>query len=297
MPLNIFSNIRESKYKLIILGLLTLATLIIAIKVNIVLGVDVVYTHLFYIPLILAGIWFYKKAVYAAIFLGAFHVLINYAYSGTFIYGTFFRAAFFILIAYIVGAIAEKKDRLYAELKTSESQLRQMRDTLEQRVRERTAELNATNETLKSEIAEREKAEKALRKSRAILARAQDIAHVGNWAWDLKTNRVQWSDEVYRIYGYRPGELLPAVDQLISAAHPGDREMVRKTMEEALHQNKLFNIDFRIVLADGSVRYVNSVADKFRRDPEGNPIKLYGIIQDITGRKQVEEALRGSEER
>jgi PAS domain S-box-containing protein len=289
MGINILSNVGESRYKLIILSILTLAALFIAINVNVVLGLDVIYTHLFYIPIIIAGIWFHKKAVYVALFLGAFHILINYAVSGTFIYGTFFRAAFFLLIAYIVGAIAEKKDYLYAELKTSENQLRQMRNTLEQRVRERTGELNAINESLKKEIAERTNVEKALKKSRAILARAQSIAHVGNWAWDLKAGKQQWSDEVFRIFGRQPQDFQPTVDWLISSVHPEDRELVHRTMEEALHENKLFNIDYRIVLSDGSIRGVNSVADKYRRDPDGNPIWLYGIIQDITGRKRVED--------
>jgi len=289
MALNIFSNAGESKYKLIILGLLTLATLFVAFNVNIVLGLDVVYTHLFYIPIILAGIWFYKKAVYVALFFGAFHILINYTVSGTFIYGTFFRAAFFLLIAYIVGAIAEKKDHLYAELKISENRLRQTRDTLEQRVRERTEELYAINESLKKEIVERKNIEKALKKSRAILARAQSIAHVGNWAWDLKAGKQQWSDEVFRIFSRQPQDFQPTVDWLISSVYPEDRELVHRTMEEALHENKLFSIDYRIVLSDGSIRYVNSVADKYRRGLDGNPIWLYGIIQDITGRKRVED--------
>ena len=121
MGINILRTIGEIRYRLIILGLLTLATLFIAVNVNVILGLDVVYTHLFYIPIILAGVWFHKKAVYVALFLGAFHILINYEVSGTLVYGTLFRAVFFLMIAYIVGAIAEKKDRLYAELKGSEN--------------------------------------------------------------------------------------------------------------------------------------------------------------------------------
>lgn len=284
-----FSNVVKDRYKLLVLIILIITTLFVAIDVNIVIGLDVIYTHLFYIPIILAGIWFYKKAVYVALFLGTFHILINYMVSGTFIYGTFLRVAFFLLIACIVGAIAEKKDLLYAELKDSEGRLRQMRDNLEIRVKERTDELYAINESLKAEIAERKNIEKALRKSRAILARAQSIAHVGNWAWDLKTNQLQWSDEAFRIFGHQPGDFQPTIDWLISHAHPDDKVQVIKTIEESRHEKKLFNIDHRIVLPDGSIRYVNSVADKFRTDQFGNPVWLYGIIQDITQRKRVED--------
>lgn len=289
MKVNIFSILVRDKYKLIILGLLTLATLFVAVNVNIVLGLDVIYTHLFYIPIIMAGIWYYKKAIYVALFLGTFHILVNYFISGTFFPGPMIRAAFFLIIAYIVGAIAERKDSLYAELKESESRLLRMRDTLEIRVRERTAELNAINESLKAEIDERKGIEKALRKSRAILARAQSIAHVGNWAWDLTTDRLQWSDEVFRIFGRQPGDFQPTVDWMISCAYPDDSGQVKRAIEEARREKKLFNIDYRIVLPDGPIRYVNIVADKFRIGQAGDPLWLYGIIQEITERKRVED--------
>ena len=289
MKLDISIYAIKFEHKLIVIGALTLAMLFVAFNVNIILGIDVIYTHLFYIPIILAGVWFHKKAVYLALFLGIFYILINYMIDGTFVYGTFFRAAFFLIIAYIIGAIAERKDLLYAELKVSDDRLRETRDSLEKRVQERTSELNAINESLKTEISERKNTEKALRKSRAILARAQSIAHVGNWAWDLKTDQLQWSDEVYKIFGQQPTDFQPTLDWMISHAHPDDKERVRRTMEEARHEKKLFNIDYRIVLQDGSIRYVNNVADKFRMDQASNPLWLYGIIQDITERKRVDD--------
>ena len=289
MKIDMSSYAVKLEHRLIIICLLTLAMLFVAFNVNVILGIDVIYTHLFYIPIILAGIWFHKKAVYLALFLGAFYVLINYMIDGSFVYGTFFRAAFFLLIAYIVGAIAERKDLLYAELKVSEDHLRQTLDSLEIRVQERTSELNAINESLNSEIAERKNIEKALRKSRAILARAQSIAHVGNWAWDLKTNQLQWSDEVYKIFGQQPQDFQPTLDWMNSHVYQEDKELVRKTMEESRHEKKLFNIDYRIVLQDGSLRYVNSVADKFRMDQVNEPLWLYGIMQDITERKRVDD--------
>lgn len=144
------------------------------------------------------------------------------------------------------------------------------------------------------DISKRKKTEKALIKSRAILSRAQSIAHVGNWALDIKKNEVQWSDEIYRIVGLSLGSPLPSNDWFIIHTHPDDREMVTNALTAAINENKLFNIDYRIITADGSVRYINSVADKLRQDQAGRPIWLYGIIQDITARKQVEEALQES---
>ncbi len=144
---------------------------------------------------------------------------------------------------------------------------------------------------INQDITARKQAEKALVKSRAILSRAQDIAHVGNWAWNLKTNSMQWSDEIFRIFGHNPGDLQPTYGWLISHVHPDDRDMVEKSAEAAIKENKLFNLDYRIITADGSIRYINSVADKIRRGPAGDPIWLYGIVQDITARKQAEKAL------
>ena len=284
-----FSNVGGNRYKIIIISVITLATLFVAIYVNLVLGVSLVYTHLFYIPIILAGIWFHKKAIYVALFLGTSHVLMSYWVSSSLIFDALFRAVIFLVIAYIVGAIAEKKDHLYDELKASENKLRQMRDNLELTIQERTAKLNEINESLKSEILERNKIEKALRKSSAILSRAQTIAHVGNWAWELGTGKLQWSDEVYKIFDLSSPDLQPTVGWLISKVYPDDRELVKRSFDDALYNNKLFNIDYRILLPDGSIRYVNNVADKFKKGPGGNPLWLYGIIQDISQRKKAED--------
>ena len=73
--------------------------------------------------------------------------------------------------------------------------------------------------------------ENALKKSQAILARAQSIAHVGNWAWNLKTGQMQWSDEVYRIFGYDPGSIQPTEELLLSSVFPDDREMVTRAFD------------------------------------------------------------------
>jgi PAS domain S-box-containing protein len=403
------------RYYPAILGTSIALVVFLAIYVNLFLGIDIVYTHLFYIPIILAGIWYHRKAVYVALFLGALHIALNYLSMDSLSYSPFLRAAVFVIIAYIIGTIAAKKDLLYVTLKKSEGDLRQMRDSLEQQVRERTLELSKINESLKSEIAERKRAEdslklarfsidkatyyiawlnpdgsfnyvnealcmasgfsrrellsksiwdilpghskeawpehwrklketgsdhsestllardgrvipvenmnnylkydgkeydciyirdiserkraeNALKKSRAILARAQSIAHVGNWAWNLKTGQMQWSDELFRIFGYSPGDIIPSYDMLLSSVCPGDREMVSKTFQAAARDNILFNIDYSIVARDGAVRYVNSVADKLARDSSGNPAWIYGISQDITNRKLAEAALHDAKE-
>lgn len=141
------------------------------------------------------------------------------------------------------------------------------------------------------DITKRKRAEKELRKSREILSKAQQIAHVGNWAWDLKTGLINCSGEIFKIFGYDAQEFQPSYEFLQSRVHTDDRDLVRKSIDAVINEDRLFNIDYRIVLPDGTIRYVNNVADKLKKGHDGNPEWLYGIIQDITKRKQVENEL------
>lgn len=144
------------------------------------------------------------------------------------------------------------------------------------------------------DITKRKKAEKALRKSQYILSKAQEISHVGNWAWNLKTGRMNWSDEGFRIFGYQPQEFEPSMDWLLSRVHPDDKDMVVKAIDSTRCKQKLGSVDYRIIMPDGTIRHINTVADKLVRDDEGKPLWVYGINQDITARKQAEKALMKS---
>jgi len=141
------------------------------------------------------------------------------------------------------------------------------------------------------DITERKQAEEELKKNRWILAKSQQIAHVGNWALNLQTNKLSLSDEGYRILGYDPGEVQPSLELFISRIHPDDRHILIGSIEEARTGDKLYNIDYRIFMQDGSIRYVNSLADRIKKDSKGNPKWMYGIHQDITRRKQIEKEL------
>ncbi len=83
------------------------------------------------------------------------------------------------------------------------------------------------------DVTERKETEERLRKSEARLVEAQRIARLGNWEWEVKTDEVYWSEEVFRIYGYTPGEFVPTLDKLMEAVHPDDRDLVRKNIDGA----------------------------------------------------------------
>jgi signal transduction histidine kinase len=141
-----------------------IATLI-AVYVNIFNDTSVVYTHLFYIPIILAGIWYRKLAILVAICLGILHVAINIDLN-TFAYDSIIRAAFFIIIGYFAASFAERNFVLLNEFKDSEAKIWDIRDKLEILVQERTEELKNANDSLKKEILAKKQVEKALRNAK-----------------------------------------------------------------------------------------------------------------------------------
>ncbi|WP_424357527.1 sensor histidine kinase [Methanocella sp. MCL-LM] len=116
---------------MIFIAALVLAILI-TISINLVMGIETVYTHLFYIPIILAGIWYHKKAVYVAVFLGLIHIVANYSLHYELAYSPIVRAAIFVITAYTIGMIAEKKDEILDRLKASEGYLKILYNVLEQ---------------------------------------------------------------------------------------------------------------------------------------------------------------------
>jgi len=126
------------------------------------------------------------------------------------------------------------------------------------------------------------------------LAKAQRIAHLGHWNWDIQTHELAWSDEIYRIFGLPPQEFETTYENFLQCVHPEDRVFVERSVEEAL-QKKPFDIEHRIVLPDGEVRVVNERGE-VSFDPAGQPIRMLGTMQDITERKR-QEALQRARQR
>lgn len=144
-----------------------------------------------------------------------------------------------------------------------------------------------------TDITERKRVEKALRKSESNMARAQRAAHLGNWEWDLRTNLLFCSDEHYRMYGLEPGDY--PVDTFINLVHPDDRQYVQDSLAVALNEGKPYDVECRIVRPDGSVAVLHGEGE-VTYDENGRPACMFGIAQDITERKKAEESFaRGRE--
>lgn len=141
--------------------------------------------------------------------------------------------------------------------------------------------------TIFNEILEHKQIEQELRDSEKRLLKAQKVAHMGFFDWNLKTNEIFLSDEAYRIHGLKKKVGLSTPELVSEAVHPDDKEMVRKALENAIKGIKNYDIDYRIVWSDGSVHWVNAQA-QLTRDSEGKPVKLLGTVVDITERKIAE---------
>jgi PAS domain S-box-containing protein len=147
------------------------------------------------------------------------------------------------------------------------------------------------------DITERKQAEMVQQASEARLRRAQEIAHVGDWELTVGSGAMWASHEAFRIFGLEYAAEGLALARVQAMAVPEDRQRMDAALRALLQERRPYDEEFRILRAsDGAQRVIHSVAN-VECDPDGEPLKVVGIIQDITGRRQAEAAVRASEER
>jgi PAS domain S-box-containing protein len=141
------------------------------------------------------------------------------------------------------------------------------------------------------DVTKREEAERALRRSEANLAAAQQIAHLGSYQLEVPPDRLHWSDEIFRIVGLDPTKGQLIFEQYINRViHPHDQERVRSAVRQTITGATRLDLEYRIVRADQSVRYVHSIAEPVL-DEHGIVFKLVGTLQDVTDRKELERQI------
>lgn len=133
-----------------------------------------------------------------------------------------------------------------------------------------------------------------LKMSEKLFKQAQALTHAGNWSWDIKQNRIEWSDELYRIYGLEPRNENISYEEYIALVHPDDREKVRKLVEVANRYGKPWSFTHRLVRNNGDVRVVFATGEVLR-NAEGEPTVMIGTAQDITERQNLIDRLQESE--
>jgi PAS domain S-box-containing protein len=150
--------------------------------------------------------------------------------------------------------------------------------------------------SLVRDITEPKKIELAIILSEHKLNKAQELAHIGNWDVDLLENTDIWSDELYRIYGLSKGEIKPSLEQFLLFVHPEDLKSVQNKIQESFDAVCDSSVNFRFIRKDGVTRYA-FIEWKYEFDERGNPVRLFGILQDITERKKAELEIKESNER
>ena len=130
-----------------------------------------------------------------------------------------------------------------------------------------------------------------LGKSQASLNYAQQIAGLGSWEWDISSDKLQWSDAVYRIFHIDPIGFDGTYHAFLNSVHPLDKELVNAALETAISQKKPYSVDHQILLPNGDERHVHTEAE-VTYDKTGHPYRLSGTVQDITERKLDEERIK-----
>jgi len=140
-----------------------------------------------------------------------------------------------------------------------------------------------------TDITERKRAETALRQTEAYLEEAQRLSHTGSWAWNVASREnIHWSQEQYRLFGLDPKSDSPSFEAAFQRIHPEDQATFNKVLERAIREKSDFEVEFRIVLPDGSTRYIRSVGHPVF-SASGELVEFVGTGMDITERRQAEE--------
>jgi PAS domain S-box-containing protein len=146
------------------------------------------------------------------------------------------------------------------------------------------------------ELVERKQVEAALRESDHQMAEAQRLAHVGSWSWDIESDELTWSDELFAIFGEDPKSFTPTYAEYLAHVHPEDRDATARGVMQCLQDLRPFSTQRRIVRANGEIRTITSHG-RMICDEHGKPQRMFGACQDITESLKAEEARLLAEQR
>ena len=141
--------------------------------------------------------------------------------------------------------------------------------------------------TTAPDTSELKRLEQRLRRIEQLMVDTQGVAHLGIWEWDVTEPTATWSDELYRIYGLTPDTYTPSYENYLAMVHPDDRQRVMDATNRVFHEHVPYSHDERILLPDGSLRYLHTWAHPVL-DDDGTLVRLVGVCQDITEQKRAE---------
>lgn len=147
------------------------------------------------------------------------------------------------------------------------------------------------------DVTERRRAQERLARRETLLAQAQEMTHTGSWEWDVRSNRVTWSDELYRIYDVPPGEFGGTLEAFLALVHPDMRDEIASTVAAAVREGRPFAFEERVVRRDGSVRTLRSRGMVTETGPGGEALRVAGACQDVTEARDAAAQLEQTEQR
>jgi PAS domain S-box-containing protein len=205
-----------------------------------------------------------------------------------------FLLALMFIISMAVLSLALSADA--AMRRQTEEELRRTQAELNERVEARTTALRATNRALQQEVDHRRRVEVELDQQRAFLQDAQRLANMGSWLRDLEQNKVTWSEQLYEIFGIKPGEEFAGTfEGYLKRIHPDDREQVREEVRHAIASGQSFQAERRIMRPSGEVRHIQTCVEMFKNE-EGQVVRMHGVCLDVTDRKEAERTLERTRE-
>ena len=166
-------------------------------------------------------------------------------------------------------------------------------ERVESALREKQNELRRTQEILVDDISRRKRAEEELRRSETYLAEGQRLSHTGSWARNVSSGEAFWSQEIFRIYAFDSEKTKPSYATFLEKIHPDDRPLVEQTIDTAVHEKRDWELDYRIVLPDLSIKHVHAAGHPFVNE-YGDLVEYIGTVMDVTdqhkGRSALEKA-------
>ena len=142
------------------------------------------------------------------------------------------------------------------------------------------------------DITEHEHLTQELQRREVYLAEAQRLSHTGSFGWRVSTGEILWSEETFRIFDY-DRTVTPTVDLVLQRVHPEDLALVKQTIERVSQDARDFDLEYRLLMPNASVRYVHVVAHAIRNETDA--IEFVGAVSDVTAAKRAEERIRQDE--
>ena len=251
---------------------------------------------LFVAPIALSAWYGGRGPAFVALLLGVFAVDVLFFERVLLVFPSEPRDVVGMVLFILVGlVIVHLSDLLRTARDNAQRYVQQLEDQAME-LELQTAELHEQTQEAQALTEELAEAHESLKAStNAQLAEAQALASLGSWDWNVDTNRITWSDEMFRLYGLEPGSIEIDYDRYQSLVHPDDRQLGNDIVSTSLRTGEPFAYDHRVIRPDGDERVFHA-RGRVILGGDGKPVRMFGTGQDVTDRRRAETAIRNAAE-